>query len=409
MKQVHRAFGLDPLLVILLVILSATGVMLIYSATQDNPSQAMQDLFKRQILWFAIGFVLMYVTSRIPLKIFFAMAYVIYALCIGALLFLFITTSGSKEVVRWFSFYGIKLQPSEFAKIGTLLALARYFSINEVRFERPQSLIFPVVLVLAPFLLIVIQPDLSTSLVFLILLFPLLFWNNFRFYELFFLASPVLSLILSFNYLTWGFFFVCVVLLIIKFQKNIILSISIFSINLAAGIITPLVWSRFLKDYHRNRILTLLDPQNDPLGAGYQVIQSKVTIGSGGLTGKGFLEGSQTNLSFLPEQHTDFIFSVLGEQFGFLGVVAVIFIFAFLIFRLISYLPTTNNRFANFITIGIITHLTFHIIVNLSMTVGLMPVTGLPLPFLSYGGSFLITIFIQMGMIANAENRKTEF
>ncbi|MFH1761474.1 MAG: rod shape-determining protein RodA, partial [bacterium] len=379
------------------------------------PNAAMKWLFKKQIIWFFTGIFLMYLTSRIPLKFFFALSYVIYFLCLGALILLFINSAGNRDVVRWFSFLGVKIQPSEFAKIGTILVLARFISIHDISFEKPATLVIPICLVLLPFFLIVIQPDLGTSLVFIVFLFPLLFWNNFRVYELFFLASPFLSLLLSIiyttsgNWITWGVFFVIFFIMLVRFQKNILISITLFSINLISGIITPIVWTNFLKDYHRNRILSMLNPQGDPLGAGYQVIQSKVAIGSGGLTGKGFLKGSQTNLSFLPEQHTDFIFSVLGEQFGFIGSALVIFLFCLLIMRLLTYLMETGNLFANLITIGIITQLTFHVIVNISMTVGLMPVTGLPLPFLSYGGSFIITIFIMFGLVINPENRKTEF
>jgi rod shape determining protein RodA len=172
---------------------------------------------------------------------------------------------------------------------------------------------------------------------------------------------------------------------------------------------TTVLWNRFLQDYQKKRIISFIDPQMDPFGAGYQVIQSKVAIGSGHIFGKGYLQGTQTRLSYLPEQHTDFIFSVLGEQFGLLGCSLALMLFLFLIVR--GYLATQNirNRFTNLIIVGSASILAFHIFINVAMTLGMMPVTGLPLPFLSYGGSFTLTVSIFIALLLNAQTGDQDF
>jgi rod shape determining protein RodA len=185
-------------------------------------------------------------------------------------------------------------------------------------------------------------------------------------------------------------------------------SIVNFLANISMGLITPVLWNH-LKSYQRNRIKIFLNPEADPKGAGYQIIQSKVAIGSGGFTGKGFLQGSQTQLRFLPEQHTDFIFAVIGEEFGFLGVlIGLIFFFVFLM-RGIFIATIVKSRFNSIVSVGIVTVLAFHVIVNIGMTIGLFPVTGLPLPFLSYGGSALLTNMVMAGILLNFYKNRYEY
>jgi len=400
-----KNYSADIASYLLVSFISIIGIVLVFSATQDAVNPILQKLYLKQLLFFAIGLCLMYLMSIISLNFFYATAYLAWVLSCGSLIILLFQSSGSGEVIRWFTFGPIKIQPSEFAKLAAVLALARFLSTNKINFENIITLIIPILIVLIPFGLIVVQPDLGTSLVFTVIIFPMFYWSNLKLSEIFFLISPMLSLLLSFHFIAWGLFFALVVFSLIRTRSSIIIILFFSGLNLFVGNITPLLWNKFLNEYQKNRILTLFDPQQDPLGAGYQVIQSKVSIGSGGLDGKGFLQGSQTNLSFLPEQHTDFIFSVLGEQFGFAGTLFVIILFFLLIFRLILFLPNTANRFTNLLTVGIISILVFHFVINISMTIGLMPVTGLPLPFLSYGGSFLITLFLALGMIVSPKNR----
>lgn len=404
-KQVRADFTL--LLIVALLI--SIGMACIYSATQYAQNEAMRSLFKTQLLWIALGVVVLILTASIPLKFYYAFSYIIYGGTV--LLLVYLEVAGghiSKGAERWISLGGIKIQPSELMKIGLLFALARYFSTKSISLEKPSSLVVPGILVLIPFGLILKQPDLGTAMIMSITLLPMLFWAGMPALEIFLLVSPFISLILSFNVLPWGIYFLilCVVL---YFARPPLLLVSITVVlNLISAGVTAIVWNS-LHDYQKNRILSFMDPGRDPIGAGYQVIQSKVAIGSGGLWGKGFLQGTQTKLSFLPEQHTDFIFSVLGEQFGFMGALVLIFLIMFFIIRGLSVTQETKNRFINLLSIGATSIIGFHFIINLAMTLGMMPVTGIPLPFLSYGGSFIITCMILVGLLVCARRSIHDF
>jgi rod shape determining protein RodA len=189
--------------------------------------------------------------------------------------------------------------------------------------------------------------------------------------------------------------------IIVVSRINLKVGAFLLLVNIMAGYGAIFVWNKILYEHQRGRIMTFIDPQRDPLGAGYQVLQSKVAVGSGGMLGKGFLNGTQTNLSFLPEEHTDFIFSVFSEQFGFLGCLGVLALYLFLLQRILRVGSDVRNRFVSLVAVGVAGIMGFHIIVNISMTIGLMPVTGLPLPFMSYGGSFIISCLIMMGLLIN--------
>lgn len=186
-------------------------------------------------------------------------------------------------------------------------------------------------------------------------------------------------------------------------------TLGLLAVNLSAGLITVYLWLNFLRDYQKARILTFLDPERDALGAGWNIIQSKIAIGSGGLTGKGFLQGTQTKYEFLPAAHTDFIFSVIGEELGFAGAVIVLSLFLLLIWRSLNIATMANSRFSGLLAIGLAAMLTFHVFVNVGMTIGVMPVTGLPLPFLSYGGSSLAANCIAMGLLLHIYTHRHEF
>jgi rod shape determining protein RodA len=390
-----------------LLLLVCVGLFVIYSATIHSTPEGARGLqfWEKQFLWMVLGLTALFLVSKIPLGGIFTASYGFYLLCLIPLVALL----GYQHYIshgaeRWFILGPLKFQPSEFAKIGTLLALARWLSTEEISYHKFRSILVPFLIVLAPMALVLKQPDLGTSLVFGVMIWPMLFWAGVPLVHLFFLASPVLSLVLSFNILTWSAFFLLLVFLIWKTEKNLIYAGAVLASSLAIGIITPRLWGG-LHDYQRNRIITFLDPGRDPFGAGYQVIQSQASIGSGQWFGKGWLQGTQTNLSFLPEQHTDFIFSVLGEQFGFFGVFLVLALFLVLIASVFVATQESHNRFYNLLCVGIGAELCFHIFINTAMTTGLAPVAGIPLPLISYGGSFLITLLIQLGLIINARNR----
>jgi rod shape determining protein RodA len=306
-----------------------------------------------------------------------------------------------------------------------LFALARYLSDHSVSLERLRSFVVPGVLILVPFLLVLKQPDLGTALVFCAMALPLFYWAGLTGRDVFFVLTPIASLVLSaiplihsytsqsplgfMGAVPWGIFFMVVCVVLYLTRPPALILIGVIVLNLVTATITTVLWNSFLKDYQKARIISFIDPHSDPAGAGYQVIQSKVAIGSGGLFGKGYLQGTQTRLSFLPEQHTDFIFSVLGEQFGLVGCTLVLLLFVFLLVRGLTATRTVRNRFSNLLILGSVSILAFHIFVNVAMTLGMMPVTGVPLPFLSYGGSFTVTVAILVGLLINIRAANQDF
>jgi rod shape determining protein RodA len=392
----------------LMYALITLGVILIFSATQLNESPFMRLLYRNQIIWAVLGTGAFYLFIVIPSRTFYDLAYVIYFLVLLLLAVVLVKGTTAMGATRWFALGPIRIQPSELAKVATVLALARYLSSKPVSFEKLSTLIMPSLLLLIPVAMIMKQPDLSTALVFCAMFVPMLFWSGFSLSEVFFLASPVFSLIFAFHTFLWALFFIILFFLLIRLSRNLTVTTFVLAVNFVVGIILPMVWNR-LHDYQKKRILTFADPSQDPSGAGYQVLQSQVAIGSGKFLGKGFLQGTQTRLSFLPEQHTDFIFSVLGEQFGFIGCLCVLVLFMLLILRMLHLAGEGNNRFLNLCVIGFTAQMAFHIFVNISMTVGMMPVTGLPLPFLSYGGSFLISCMALMGFVVSLRKKSAEY
>jgi rod shape determining protein RodA len=259
-----------------------------------------------------------------------------------------------------------------------------------------------------PFILIIKQPDLGTSMVFIAILVAMLYHAGMKPANLFLLLSPAISLICAFHLISWMIFILVVFLMLFLSRPRFLTTAAIFLTNFAVGIITPIMW-RGLHEYQQKRILVFLDQGRDPLGAGYQVIQSKVALGSGGFLGKGFLHGTQTKLAFLPAQHTDFIFSSFGEQFGFWGSMVLLLLFLILILRGVKIAQMARNKFAGLVAQGVTAVIFFHVFVNVGVSLGIMPVTGLPLPFMSYGGSSLITNMILVGLLLNVRFRWQEY
>jgi rod shape determining protein RodA len=425
MHELQRKNVFDVWLVALALLLWVCGVFLVFSATHIYDSGPLVHSTRNQIIWILMGLFIILIITSVPTRLYFSFAYVMYGASLLLLLYGFFTGVISKGAERWISIGGLRLQPSEFAKIGLLLALARYFSTKTISLEHLSSFFLPGILILVPFGLILKQPDLGTALILCLMAVPMLYWSGLTILELFFLTSPGISLalsaiplILAFTLKTsggiaeaipWGIFFVvlCVVLYVTRPRR--VLLVGVVIVNLITGGITTVAWNGFLQDYQKKRILSFINPQLDPSGAGYQVIQSKVAIGSGHIMGKGYLQGTQTRLSFLPEQHTDFIFSVLGEQFGLFGCIAILLLFLMLIIRGYTTTQYVKNRFTNLVVVGSMSLLAFHIFINVAMTLGMMPVVGVPLPFLSYGGSFTLTIAILLGFLLNARYSKQDF
>ena len=299
----------------------------------------------------------------------------------------------------WLSIGGMRLgQPSEIAKITTVLMLAKVLS--EMR-TPPRSLVElwkPLLIVGTPWVLVMAQPDLGSGLVFIGILFGMLFWAGVPWPLLALTASPAISLVLAFSPRIWGAWFLLLVALILWYKPYMGESIVTVATNVLFGVLAPLLWES-LKPYQQKRLLVLLDPAIEPKQAGYHVAQSKVAIGSGGLFGKGFTLGTQKRLAFLPEQHTDFIFAVVGEELGFIGVTTALCLFFLLFLRVIRVAERAGDSFGSLVAFGILSSWFVHILVNIGMTLNLMPITGIPLPFFSYGGSFLLASWLAVGVL----------
>lgn len=397
-----RRGGIDRPIILVVVGLVIYGLFILYSAGQtDVPTQA-TDVWKRQLVWLAIATVGCWLMFRVSPRFLEWVAPIVYGL---ALLLLGITLvvgtgAGTAAGTRsWLAIGGIQIgQPAELGKLAVILMLARYLSTRREAPASLRELIAPCLIAVVPFLLVLKQPDLGSALVFIGILFAMLFWAGVRPWLLVLLASPVLSLLLAFNAWTWLAWMVTFTILLFVWRPFAAEGVFIWTANVAMGFIAMPLWKK-LAPYQQNRLLTFLNPEVDPLHAGYHAIQSKVAIGSGGLLGNGYLEGPQKRLAFLPAQHTDFIFSVLGEELGFLGVMVALVLFLSLFLILVRIARRATDPFSSLLVFGVLGLLFTHIFENIGMTVNLMPITGIPLPFFSYGGSFLVVCAIAVGLV----------
>ncbi len=395
----------DPALFLAALVMTSFGIAMIYSAGVLNiPSPITEGAWILQIQWAAISLVAFVVIRQIGPRWIEWVAVPAYVLCVILLLAtLFVGAgSGTAAGVRSFLEIGpIRFQPSELAKLATILALARYLGTRPEDPATLRALVNPAAIVGVPFVLVILQPDLGTALAFVGILFAALFWAGTPIGLLALLMSPGISLVLSFDPRIWAAFFVFLVLALYLYRYRLFLveSLAVVLASLAAGTISTPLWNSFA-DNQQNRILVFLDPSVDPRGAGYHVVQSMVAIGSGGLTGNGFTEGTQKRFDFLPEQHTDFIFSVIGEELGYLGTILTLLLFAVILYRLVRMAEGEADPFAGLVIFGIFGAWLVHVFVNVGMTVGMVPVTGIPLPFVSYGGTFLLMSWVAVAVAA---------
>lgn len=395
----------DPALFLAALVMTSFGIAMIYSAGVLNiPSPITEGAWILQIQWAAISLVAFVVICQIGPRWIEWVAVPAYVLCVILLLAtLFVGAgSGTAAGVRSFLEIGpIRFQPSELAKLTTILALARYLGTRPEDPATLRALVNPAAIVGVPFVLVILQPDLGTALAFVGILFAALFWAGTPIGLLALLMSPGISLVLSFDPRIWtvSFVFLVLALYLYRYRLFLVESLAVVLANLAAGTISTPLWDS-LADYQQNRILVFLDPSVDPRGAGYHVVQSMVAIGSGGLTGNGFTEGTQKRFDFLPEQHTDFIFSVIGEELGYLGTILTLLLFAVILYRLVRMAEGEADPFAGLVIFGIFGAWLVHVFVNVGMTVGMVPVTGIPLPFVSYGGTFLLMSWVAVAVAA---------
>ncbi|HED09981.1 MAG TPA: rod shape-determining protein RodA [Caldithrix abyssi] len=389
---------IDYNIAILVALLLTIGLIAVYSATSSGSGESLY--FQRQVMYAVTGFLIMLIMPYVSFRFIERASYLFYALAILMLVLVSVIGVKGFGAERWLAVGPVKIQPSEFAKMATVMAVARYLSDRGVNVNRLKAFFTVTVIIMVPFLLIIKQPDLGTSLVFLALYLPLLFWAGLNGFALFLIISPVITVLTSFNNWVLLVWLILISGFLYFSRKKWLILITIVSVHVGIGFATPYMWDQ-LHDYQKNRIETFLNPEHDPRGAGYQIIQSQVAIGSGGVWGKGFLNGTQTHLKFLPAQHTDFIFSVIAEEWGLVGVTAVLLLFLILLIYLIGLASTVKSRFASMTLVGVTAILFFHIFVNIGMTVGVAPVTGLPLPLISYGGSFLLSTMLMLGIVQN--------
>jgi rod shape determining protein RodA len=396
-ERVRRLVG-DPGLVLAALGLSLFGVAMIYSAGVVNVPSLVAGAWQRQLVWLALALAFFMVSLRVPSRWVEWGAFPAYVLTLILLAATLVVGTGAGTaagVKSWIRIGPVGIQPAELAKLATVLALARFLAVRREPPTALRDLLAPSSLVAVPMFMVLLQPDLGTALAFVGILFAVLYWAGTPLPLLLLLASPGLALLLSFSTLVWSGYILLLMggLYLYRYRLFAAESVAAVLINVAAGTVAQPLWNS-LADYQRNRLLVFLDPSVDPRGAGWHLVQSKVAIGSGGIFGKGFTEGTQKRLAFLPEQHTDFIFSVVGEELGFVGVLLALVGFGYLLYRLVRMAEKTLDPFAGLVLFGIFGAWLVHVFINIGMTVGLVPVTGIPLPFISYGGSFLVVSWI---------------
>jgi len=382
------------------------GLLTVYSAT--SIPGAHEGLWLKQLMWALVAVGAAWLATVLPYRVYDSLAYPLYVVSLMFLVLVLLFGSSAYGAKRWLDLGPIKFQPSELAKIAMVLVLARRMDDPKLNLRKFSHWVAPLLLMLVPFLLVAKEPDLGTSLAFPIILIAMYFWAGMPVTQLLLGLSPVMNIAMFVVTGSIWWFIAALSLMLAWFRPRIAVLVAVLAINGVVAYAMPHIWNG-LHDYQKRRIETFLNPGQDPYGSGYQIIQSKIAIGSGGVTGKGYLRGTQKALAFLPMRHTDFIFSVVGEELGLIGALTVVILYALLILRGYRLAATVRNGFASLMVVGLVTSLFYHIMVNMLMTIGLAPVTGLPLPLLSYGGTALIVNGIQIGLLQNVATRRHEF
>ncbi|MBA3466529.1 MAG: rod shape-determining protein RodA [Gemmatimonadaceae bacterium] len=398
----QRRIVADYQLLTAAAVLSIFGIAMVYSAGQTDTPTIVRKLYRTQILWTFIGLGFAYAVSRSSVRFIEWMTVPLYAFSLFLLSLTLVIGTGAGTAAStksWLAIGGVRLgQPSEIAKVTVVLMLAKLLSGKREPAKSLLDLWKPAIVVGIPWAIIMLQPDLGSGIVFIGIFFAMLYWSGVSGPLLLLIASPAISLILSFSVFMWGAWFFVLLALVLWYRPYLIEGIVLMVLNVATGVVAPMMWEK-LAPYQQNRLKTFLDPSADMRGSGYHVIQSKVAIGSGGLFGKGYTEGTQKRLAFLPEQHTDFIFAVVGEELGFIGVTIALALFLWLFIRITKISERANDSFSSLVAFGLMGSWFVHVLVNVGMTLNLMPITGIPLPFFSYGGSFMMASWLAIGVL----------
>jgi rod shape determining protein RodA len=374
--------NLDWTFIGLILLIMLTSLIILSSASANIYAKHPYYFLKKQLIWIFIGFIAMVVIASLNYSFLIKASNLIYAVNIVLLILVLVLGSDAKGAQRWISIGGFDFQPSEFAKIAIIITFANVLTKRQGGLNKFRDFLPCFAHIGIPMLLILKQPDLGTSLVFMAIMMGMLWVSG---------ANPKIL---------WTIIGVGAVLALFIFSVLFIATAGFQKVPEELPIPLP------LKLYQLMRLIIFINPNMDPLGFGYHVIQSKVAIGSGGILGKGLGNGSQVQGNFLPEHHTDFVFSVVGEELGFIGSAIVLLIFFFLLNKIIKIAGESKDMFGTLLVIGVVSMLSFHILINIGMTTGIMPVTGIPLPFLSYGGSGMLTNMISMGLVLNVSLHK---
>lgn len=357
MISIRTFKNLDYLLLLAVVLLLIIGCFVLYSASLEERAGTGVDYTQKQVVWTAVAIIVFFVMLFVDYHFFLNISYVIYGITIVLLIGVLFIGDERYGARRWLGIGGFTLQPSELAKLGVIFVIVKYLAWDIENRKTLRYIIVTMLILSLPLMLIFRQPDLGTALIFL----------------------PTILILLFVSGMSWLY---------------------VIAGGILAVLGMPLCWN-LLRDYQKRRIICFINPESDPLGSGYSVIQSKIAIGSGGIFGKGWLSGTQNRLNFIPERHTDFIFSVIGEEWGFFGAIVVLVLFFIIIasgFNIVRKAPDTSGQL---LALGIITIFTVQVSVNIGMTIGLLPVTGIPLPFMSYGGTNLVVTMGMMGILQN--------
>lgn len=390
---------IDWLLLALSVGLTLFGGLMIRSAELN---QGLTDWWQHWLVG-GIGLALALFIARCRYQNLIQWHWIIYGVTNLSLLTVMFIGSSAKGAQRWIGIGGFNLQPSEFAKLGVIITIAAL--LHSKTASTIPTFLRTLAITAVPWALVFKQPDLGTSLVFGAITLGMLYWGNANPGWLVLLISPIVAAIL-FNVFLPGWLVWTAAMTVIAWRTlpwALFGAIGAIALNLVAGKLGLILWG-LLKDYQKDRLILFLDPDQDPSNRGYQLIQSRIAIGAGELSGRGLNQGTQTQLNFVPEQHTDFIFSAVGEELGFVGCLVVLFAFWLVCLRLLIIAQTAKDNFGSLLAIGVLSMLVFQVIVNISMTIGLAPVTGIPLPWISYGRSAMLTNFIAIGIVESVAN-----
>ncbi len=374
------------------------GLVTLFSISSDPFS--FNSSFSRQIIFILFSLFIFFLLKAVDIKAIHDNSITIYLISIFVCFIPFFMPP-VENTSRWIDLGLFYIQPAEYLKCATVIAIAKYLSNNQLAVKDMSTVIVPVLIASLSAFIVLNQPDLGTSVIILVPVLPMLLWAGVNNFTIFLMIIPFITIIAASNNLAFNIWAFLMFVMFMLFQGKLLNRILLYFANIFAGLLFPFFWNNFLNGYQRQRFLDFLNPDLDPMGSSYHIIQSITAIGSGGLFGKGWGQGTQTQLKFLPVQESDFILSVIAEEFGFLGISLIMFLFFMLIKTLLDIAFRCSDYFSSLVIVGLTSILFSHIFINSAMTIGLMPVKGLPTPFVSAGGSFMLLCFVILSLVSN--------